>query len=111
MLDVLGEDYIRTARSKGISERRVIFRHALRAGITPSITQFGIDLGTAVGSVIVVEEIFGIPGLGYNAINAIQTQNLPLILGITLVGSAAVILANLLTDICYAVIDPRVRLH
>jgi peptide/nickel transport system permease protein len=111
MLDVLGDDYVRTARSKGISERRVIFRHALRAAVTPTISQFGIDLGTAVGSVIVIEEVFGLPGLGYNAINAIQTQNLPLIIGITLVGSATVIMGSLLADILYALVDVRVRLN
>lgn len=111
MLDVLGEDYIRTARSKGLTERRVIFRHALRPATSPIISQFGIDLGGAIGSVIVIEYIFGLPGLGYNAINAISTQDLPQIMGITIVGSAAVVLANMLADICYALVDPRVRLH
>jgi peptide/nickel transport system permease protein len=111
MLDVLSEDYIRTARSKGLTERRVIFRHALRSATSPLISQFGIDLGGAIGSIIVVEYIFGLPGLGYNAVNAISTQDLPLIMGITIVGSAAVVLANMFADVMYAVVDPRVRLH
>jgi peptide/nickel transport system permease protein len=111
MLDVLSEDYVRTARSKGLTERRVVFRHALRSASSPMITQFGIDLGGAIGSIIVVEYIFGLPGLGYSAINAISTQDLPLIMGITIVGSAAVVLANLFADVMYAVVDPRVRLH
>jgi peptide/nickel transport system permease protein len=111
MLDVLGEDYIRTARSKGLTERRVIFRHALRPAASPVITQFGIDIGGAIGSVIVVEYIFGIPGLGYNAISAISSQDLPQIMGITIVGSAAVVLANLVADVMYAVVDPRVGLN
>lgn len=111
MLDVLSEDYVRTARSKGLTERRIIFRHALRAAASPLVSQFGVDLGGAIGGVIVVEYIFGLPGLGYSALNAISTQDLPLIIGITIVGSAGVILANMLADITYAVVDPRVRLR
>jgi peptide/nickel transport system permease protein len=111
MLDVLGEDYIRTARAKGLPERRVVFRHALRAALTPVVTQFGIDLGTLVGGAIVTEKLFGLPGLGFTAINAIQGQDLPVILGITMLAATAIVVANLVVDVLYAVLDPRVRLH
>jgi peptide/nickel transport system permease protein len=111
MLDVLGEDYIRTARSKGLSERRVIFRHGLRAALTPIVTQFGIDFGGVIGGVIVIETVFGMPGLGYSAITSISSQDLPQIIGITIVGAASVIVANIVVDVFYAILDPRVRLH
>jgi len=111
MLDVLGEDYIRTARAKGLSERRVVFRHGLRAALTPIVTQFGIDLGSLVGGAIITEKLFGLPGLGYTAVTAITAQDLPLILGITVVAAAAIVTANIIVDVMYAVLDPRVRLH
>jgi len=111
LLEVLGEDYIRTARSKGLSERRVIYRHGLRSALTPVVSQFGIDVGTLVGGAIITEEVFGMPGLGYTAVNSIENQDLPVIIGIVIVASAAVIIANILVDIVYAVLDPRVRLH
>lgn len=111
MLDVFGEDFIRTARSKGMSERRVIWRHNLRAALTPVVTQFGLDVGVALGGVIITETVFGLPGLGYSAVQAIEQQDLPVVLGIVIVASAAVVIANLLVDMIYAVIDPRVRIH
>lgn len=111
MLDVLGEDYIRTARSKGISETRVTYRHALRAALTPVVTQFGIDLGQLIGGVVVTETVFSLPGLGYTAIQAINQQDLPVIIGIVLFASAAVVVANICVDIGYAILDPRVRVH
>jgi peptide/nickel transport system permease protein len=111
MLDVLGEDYIRTARSKGITERRVIMRHGLRSALTPVVTQFGIDLGALLGGVIVTETVFSLPGLGKAVLDAINQQNEPVIIGIILVGSAAIVAANIVVDITYAVLDPRVRLH
>jgi peptide/nickel transport system permease protein len=111
MLDVFGEDYIRTARSKGMSERRVILRHNLRASLTPVVTQFGLDVGTLIGGAIITEQVFSLPGLGWTAIHAIQSQDLPLIMGIVIVASTGVIVANLIVDIFYAVLDPRVRLH
>ncbi|MGN6131988.1 MAG: ABC transporter permease [Nocardioidaceae bacterium] len=111
MLDVLGEDYIRTARSKGLAERRVIMRHGLRSALTPVVTQFGIDLGQLIGGVVVTETVFSLPGLGKTAIDAINRQDLPVIVGIVLFASAAVVVANILVDILYAVLDPRVRLH
>jgi peptide/nickel transport system permease protein len=111
MLDVLGEDYIRTARSKGLSERRVIVRHALRAALTPVVTQFGIDLGTLLGGVIITEQVFSLPGLGFEAVHAIGNQDLPVVIGVTIVASAFIVIANILVDMLYAVLDPRVRLH
>ncbi len=111
MLDVLGEDYIRTARSKGLTEHRVIYRHGLRSALTPVVTQFGIDLGQLVGGVVVTETVFSIDGLGKTAVDAINQQDLPVIIGIVVFASAAVIVANVLVDVAYAVLDPRVRLH
>jgi peptide/nickel transport system permease protein len=110
MLDVLGEDYIRTARSKGMSQRRVVYRHAMRSALTPVATQFGIDLGQLVGGVVVTETVFSLPGLGKTAVDAIDQQDLPVIIGIVLFASAAVVVANILVDLAYAVLDPRVRL-
>ena len=109
MLEAMGEDYIRTARSKGLRERRVILRHALRASLTPVATQAGLDIGTALGGVIIIETVFGIPGLGWTAVQAIDEQDLPLILGIVVLATAFVVLASLLVDVLYAVLDPRVR--
>ncbi|HEX5088672.1 MAG TPA: ABC transporter permease [Nocardioides sp.] len=110
MLDVLGEDYIRTAEAKGLGERRVVYRHALRSALTPVVTQFGIDLGQLVGGVVITEQIFSLPGLGKTAVTAITQQDLPVIIGIVLVASTAVVVANILVDLCYAYLDPRVRL-
>ncbi|HEX5302147.1 MAG TPA: ABC transporter permease [Streptosporangiaceae bacterium] len=111
MLEVLGEDYIRTARSKGMKENRVISRHALRAALTPVVTLAGLDIGTSLGGVIIVETLFGIPGLGWTVIQAIQLQDLPIILGITILAATFVVIANLVVDLLYAVLDPRVRLY
>jgi len=111
MLDVLNEDYVRTARSKGLSERRVIYRHALRSALTPVISQFGIDLGVLAGGAVITETVFGMPGLGFTAVHAIENQDLPVIIGVVIVASAAVVVANILVDTLYAVLDPRVRLH
>jgi peptide/nickel transport system permease protein len=111
MLDVLNEDYVRTARAKGLSERRVVYRHALRAAGAPIVTQFGIDLGTLLGGVIVTETVFGLPGLGQQIVNSIDRQDLPTIIAIVLLASFFVVVANIVVDVIYAVIDPRVRLH
>lgn len=111
MLDVLGEDYVRTARAKGLLERRVTYRHGLRAALTPVVSQFGIDLGVLLGGAVITESVFGMPGLGYTAVNAINQQDLPVIIGILIVAAAAVVVANIVVDMVYAVLDPRVRLH
>jgi peptide/nickel transport system permease protein len=111
MLEVMGEDYIRTARSKGLRERRVTYRHSLRSALTPVVSQFGIDLGTLLGGAILTEVTFGLPGLGYTAVHAIENQDLPVIIGIVIIATTAVVVANIVVDILYAVLDPRVRLH
>jgi len=109
MLDTLGEDYIRTARAKGLSERSVIGRHALRAGLTPIMTAAGLDLAGLLGGVVITEQVFGLPGLGNLALNSVLAADLPVITAVVLVAGAFIILANLVVDLLYAVIDPRVR--
>ena len=111
MLDVMGEDYIRTARAKGLSERRVIFRHSLRAALTPVVTQFGLDVGILLGGAVITEQVFALPGLGFTAVQAITQQDLPVIIGVVIVAATAVVVANIVVDAFYAVLDPRVRLH
>lgn len=111
MLDVMGEDYIRTARAKGMRERRVVFRHSLRAALTPIVTQFGLDVGILIGGAVITEAVFGMPGLGFTAVQAITQQDLPVVIGVVIVASAAVVAANIVVDVFYAVLDPRVRLH
>ena len=111
MLDVLGEDYIRTARSKGIAERRVVVRHGLRSALTPVVTQFGIDVGALLGGAVVTETVFSLPGIGKASIDAITQQNQPVIIATVLLASTAVVIANIIVDVMYAVLDPRVRLH
>jgi peptide/nickel transport system permease protein len=109
LLETLGEDYIRTARAKGLPERTVIFKHGLRASLTPIVTMFGLDIALLVGGAIITESVFNIQGLGYLAINSALQQDLPIVVGVVLLGSVAVALANLIVDILYAFIDPRVR--
>jgi peptide/nickel transport system permease protein len=111
LLEVLGEDYIRTARSKGLSERRVVYRHGLRSAITPVLTQFGIDLGALIGGDVIVETVFSIDGLGREAIIALGNKDLPVIIGIVLFGTLAIVVANVLVDLLYAALDPRLRLR
>ncbi|AKZ58260.1 Oligopeptide transport system integral membrane protein [Streptomyces ambofaciens ATCC 23877] len=110
MMEILGEDYIRTARAKGLKEQVVIRKHAMRSTLTPLLTMLGMDLGALMGGAILTETTFSLPGLGQKVLDAIQTQDLPFILGVVLITSLAVLIANLVVDILYAVIDPRVRL-
>jgi peptide/nickel transport system permease protein len=109
MLETMSEDYIRTARAKGLSERTVITRHGMRAALTPIVTIFGMDLGLLLGGAVVVEATFGLHGLGLFTIEAIQNQDLPEILGVTMLAAFFIVIANLFVDILYAYIDPRVR--
>jgi peptide/nickel transport system permease protein len=109
LLETLGEDYIRTARAKGLSERRVIFKHGLRASLTPIVTMFGLDIALLVGGAVITESVFNLQGLGYLAINGALTQDLPTVLGVVMVAAVAVALMNLVVDVLYAFIDPRVR--
>jgi peptide/nickel transport system permease protein len=110
MLDALGEDYTRTARAKGLSEPRVIGKHALRAAVTPIITIFGMDLGALLGGAVLAEQAFSMHGIGSLAINSISTGDFPMIMGVTMFAAFFVILANLVVDVGYAALDPRVRL-
>jgi len=110
MLETMGEDYIRTARAKGLPERTVVFRHGLRAAVTPILTIFGLDLGLLLGGAILTESTYSLPGIGKYAVDAIVSNDLPKVLGVTLVGAFFIIFANLVVDLLYAVIDPRVRL-
>jgi peptide/nickel transport system permease protein len=109
MLETMGEDYIRTARAKGLSERRVISRHALRAALTPIVTIFGLDLGQLLGGAVLTESTFNLPGLGQLAVQSIFRQDLPVIMGITLFAAFFIVFANLIVDVAYAFVDPRVR--
>lgn len=109
MLEVLSEDYVRTARAKGISESRVVYRHALRSALTPVVTQLGIDVGSLLGGAIITENVFGLPGLGQLAVQSVTTQDLPVIVGIVLLAAFFVVAANIIVDLLYAVLDPRVR--
>ncbi|WP_433471915.1 ABC transporter permease [Spirillospora sp. CA-142024] len=110
MLDVLGEDYVRTARAKGLPERRVVCGHGLRAALAPVVTQAGIDLGALIGSTIVTEKVFGLQGVGQLVYQSIALGDTPVIIGVTLLVTFFVVAANLLVDIGYSVLDPRVRL-
>ncbi len=109
MLDTLSEDYIRTARAKGLTERRVVLRHGLRSGITPIVTTAGLDLGVVLGGAILTESVFNIPGIGRLAYDSIVNSDLPVIQGTVLVGAFFIVVSNLVVDILYAFIDPRVR--
>jgi len=109
LLETLGEDYIRTARAKGLSERAVIFKHGLRASLTPIVTMFGLDIALLVGGAVITESVFNIQGLGWLAINSALNQDLPTVLGVTMLTAVAVAVMNLLVDIAYAFLDPRVR--
>jgi len=109
MLETMGEDYIRTARAKGLPERQVVIKHGLRAALTPIVTIFGLDLGLLLGGAILTETTFSLPGLGQFTILAINAQDLPEILGVVMLASLAIVIANMIVDILYAVVDPRVR--
>ena len=109
MLETMNEDYIRTARAKGLPERTVVVKHGLRAALTPILTIFGLDLGLLLGGAVLTETTFSLPGIGYLVVNAINNSDLPEIIGVTLIAAFFVIIANLVVDILYAVIDPRVR--
>jgi len=109
LLETLGEDYIRTARAKGLPERTVIIHHALRASLAPIVTMFGLDVALLVGGAIITESVFNIQGLGWLAIDGTLNQDLPTVLGVVMVGAVAVVIMNLVVDIAYAFLDPRVR--
>ncbi len=109
MLETMNEDFIRTARAKGLPERTVVVRHGLRAALTPILTIFGLDLGLLLGGAILTETTFSLPGLGQYAVIAITNNDLPKVLGVTIFGGIFIVLANLVVDLLYAVVDPKVR--
>ncbi len=110
MLETMNEDYIRTARAKGLPEWKVIFKHGLRAALTPILTIFGMDLGLLIGGAVLTEVTFSLHGLGMFTILAIDNSDLPEIMGVVLLASFFIVIANMIVDILYAAIDPRVRL-
>jgi peptide/nickel transport system permease protein len=109
MLETMGEDYIRTARAKGLAERRVVVKHGLRGALTPILTIFGLDVGLLLGGAVLTESTFGLHGLGKYAIDAITNNDLPKVMGVTILAAFFIVVANLFVDLMYAVIDPRVR--
>ncbi|MEU9045229.1 MULTISPECIES: ABC transporter permease [unclassified Kitasatospora] len=109
MLESLGQNYVRTARAKGLAEVTVVRRHALRPALMPIVTIFGMDLGALLGGALITESVFGLPGVGKLAADAIASADQPVIIGVTLFAAGFVVIANLLVDLVYAVLDPRVR--
>jgi peptide/nickel transport system permease protein len=109
MLETMSEDYVRTARAKGLVERRVVVKHGLRGALTPIVTIFGLDFGLLIGGAVLTERVFSLNGLGNYAVQGIFANDLPKILGVTLLAAVFVVVANLIVDILYAVVDPRVR--
>jgi peptide/nickel transport system permease protein len=109
MLAVLESEFVATARSKGISERRVLFRHVLRNAAIPAVTVLGVNIGFLVGGTLVVENVFALPGIGNLMIQSIFNRDFPVVQGVTLVFAILVVLVNLSTDIVYSFLDPRVR--
>jgi peptide/nickel transport system permease protein len=110
MIEEMGKDYVRTARAKGAPPRTVTWRHAFRNSLPPLLTQLGLDSGVFLGGVVVVENVFSWPGIGRLAVQSIVTSDVPLIMGTVIFGTLCIVLANLVVDIGYAIVDPRVRL-
>jgi peptide/nickel transport system permease protein len=109
VLGVLGEDFVRNCRAKGVSEWAVVTRHVFRNSIGPAVTMIGLDFGIFLGGVLVVEQVFGWPGIGQQAWNAIQANDIPVVLGTVIVAAVAVVIFNLLADIANAFLDPRIK--
>jgi len=109
LIETMSEDYIRTARAKGLSERRIVLRHGVRSAITPIVTAAGLDIGILLGGAILTESVFNIPGVGRLVYDSIQRSDLPMIQGTVLFGTFFIVTANLIVDIIYAFLDPRVR--
>ncbi|MBC7814574.1 MAG: ABC transporter permease, partial [Burkholderiales bacterium] len=110
LLEVMGEDYIRTAQAKGVSPRMVMISHIMRNALIPVVTLAALDLSLLLGGVVVIEAVFGWPGIGLQAWTAIRNQDTPVIMGTVLFASIAVVFLNLFVDLLYVVLDPRVRL-
>jgi peptide/nickel transport system permease protein len=110
MVEALSEDYIRTAKAKGLPTRTIVYRHGLRAALVPVVTIFGIDFGTLLAGTIFTERIFEIQGIGYWALQAVGNKDLPVVAAAALFSSTMLILSNLIVDVVYSFLDPRVRL-
>ncbi|MCH8628190.1 ABC transporter permease [Arsenicicoccus piscis] len=110
MIETMSEDYIRTAKAKGVKPWTIVRRHGLRAALTPIVTAAGLDLGGLLGGAVITEQVFNFQGLGWTAVRSIVATDLPVIVGMVLVAAAFIVLANLVVDVLYGVIDPRVRL-
>jgi peptide/nickel transport system permease protein len=109
LIETMAQDYIRTARVKGLPEWKVIYKHGLRSSLTPVVTMFGMDLGTLIGGAVITETVFNLQGMGQWAVNSVFQGDLPAILAVTVVTSLAITLCNLVVDVVYAYLDPRVR--
>lgn len=109
LLEVLGEDYIRTARAKGLSERKVIYKHGVRSIISPLTTQLGADIAALLGGALVTEQVFGLQGIGSLAVQSVQTQDRPVIIGVVMLAGFFIVIANLIVDFLYMLLDPRIR--
>ena len=109
LIETMNGDYIRTARAKGLAERRVIFKHGLRGALTPVVTMLGLDLATVIGGLFITEALFGLPGIGQLAVQSIGRNDFPMVMGVTVLGALFIAFANLCVDVAYAFLDPRVR--
>lgn len=109
LLEAMGQDYIRTARAKGLSERRVVLRHGLRSGLNPIVTMVGLDIALLVGGAVVTERVFNLQGLGDLGVSSARTEDFPVALGVVLVGTLAVVVMSALVDVAHRMLDPRVR--
>ena len=109
LIETMSEDYIRTARAKGLGERRVVFKHGLRGALTPVVTMLGLDLGALLGGAFITETLFALPGIGQLAVKSIETNDFPMVMGVTVLGALFIAFANLIVDVVYAFLDPRVR--
>jgi peptide/nickel transport system permease protein len=109
MMEVLGEEYVRTARAKGLAERRVVVRHALRNALIPIVTILGLELGYLLGGVVIAEQIFGMPGLGWTLLNGVQNRDYPVVQGAIMLFAVTFAMMNLLVDVLYTYLDPRIR--
>jgi peptide/nickel transport system permease protein len=109
LMETMNEDYIRTARAKGLSEQKVIYRHGLRSALTPVVTMFGLDVAFLLGGAIITEAVFQLPGLGQYALTSLVRADFPGVMGVTVLGALFIVIANLVVDIVYAFLDPRVR--
>jgi peptide/nickel transport system permease protein len=109
LLEMFGQDWMRTARAKGLSERQVVYKHALRASLTPVVSLFGADLGTLLGGAIITETVFNLPGLGTYVVRSVSNGDIPVIMDVVVFAGLAVAIMSLVADILYAFLDPRVR--